>query len=382
MKIIKKITPIMIIVVLAMCFSACTDAETAKHLIKIGVMGDPNEFYASYRDGIAAALSDVRAEYADTGYMFELEYFNDESNYETGMKIVDILANDNSIVGVIGSKNLDITGSAAHIFDEHKKIFVSPHYMYDSVCDENYYDYVFAMCSSARNTGILLRKAAVQSGAKKWAVCSAAREIERDELHGFINYTTDDVEIIDCVSMDAFSKDFDKVCKRWDILGVEGVAFFVNDDEGIELLKKLKAKEPELICAGDILFDDSERMDSDADFNAAMKNFIMADAFYLDRSDELENEKFTEIADDYFNRSGVKIDYWYLQGYNSVRMICDTAIKNKTNDPTHIAEALHNGGYDGLMQKFEFDGQGVQNIIPDYYNVYTASGLWEEHSVR
>lgn len=130
------------------------------------------------------------------------------------------------------------------------------------------------------------------------------------------------------------------------------------------------------------MFDDSKRMETDAEFQAAMTNFIMADAFYIDYSNEEENNQLDEIADNYINEKGVEIDYWYLQGYNAVRMIFDTAVKNKTLNPKDIAESLHNDGYDGFMQKFEFDIRGIQTIVPDYYSVFTADGYWEEYIVR
>lgn len=382
MRELKKICIWCLIILIMTLLTSCEYEKNNEKTLCVAVMGNPEDFYASYQDGIAAAVSDVQKEYADTGYTFEVEFFNDESNYETGMKIVDQIVSNNKFIGVIGSRNMDISSSSAHIFDEHGKIYVSPYYMYDRVCEDNYYDYVFSMCSSANNTGILLRKAAEQSCAKKWAVCTTSREFEKDELGGFVNYNGGNTEIIDCVSIDKLNKDFNAVYNKWELLGVEGVAFFISESEGFDILKKLKANNPNLICVGDILFDDSERMETDAEFQAAMINFIMADAFYIDYSDEDENDKFDKIADSYVNENGLEIDYWYLQGYNAVRMICDTAVKNQTVSSKHIAESLHDDGYDGLMQKFEFDMRGVQTIVPDYYNVFTSEGIWEEYIVR
>lgn len=382
MRKLKKIYIWCIIVLVVASLSSCEYGKNREKTLSIAVMGDPDTFYASYQDGITDAVSDLQKEYADTDYIFEVEFFNDESNYETGMKIVDRIVSDNHFTGVIGSRNMDISSSAAHIFDEHGKVYISPYYMYDGVCEDNYYDYIFSMCSSADNTGILLRKAAEQSSATKWAVCTTSREFEREELSGFVNYNGSNTEIIDCVSIDELSNDLNAVYDKWELLGVEGVAFFVNESDGFDILKKLKTKNPNLICAGDILFDDSERMETDAEFQAAMTNFIMADAFYIDYSDEDENNKLDKIADHYISEKGVEIDYWYLQGYNAVRMIFDTAVKNKTVNPKDIAESLHNDGYDGLMQKFEFDMRGIQTIVPDYYNVFTADGYWEEYLVR
>lgn len=227
MRKLKKIYIQCMIVLVIALLTSCEYGKNSEKTLSIAVMGNPDTFYASYQDGITAAVSDMQEEYSDTGYTFETEFFNDESNYETGMKIVDEIVSDNNFIGVIGSRNMDISSSAAHILDEHEKVYVSPYYMYDRVCEDNYYDYVFSMCSSADNTGILLRKAAEQSCAKKWAVCTTSREFERDELCGFVNYNGNNTEIIDCVSIDELNKNFNAVYDKWELLGVEGVAFLL-----------------------------------------------------------------------------------------------------------------------------------------------------------
>lgn len=384
MRVLQKIgilcLTMFIMAVLTACEAGKDPQKTVeKTTVRIAVMGNPENFYASYMDGIEAAVSDVQKEYADTEYLFDVEFFNDESNYEKGMKIVDQLIHNDDFIGVIGSRNMEISSGTAHIFDEYGKVFVAPYYMYDSVCADNYYDYVFSMCSSAKNTGILLRKAAEQSNAEKWAACFTSREFERDELIGFVNYQGYKTEVVDCISIEELSKDFDAVYDKWELLGVEGVAFFVKELEGHNILKKQKAKNPNLVCAGDILFDDSLMMEEDAAFEAGMKDFIIADAFYLDENDESENQKVDQIAQSYLREKGIQIDYWYLQGYNAVRMLCDTVVKNKTTDPKVIAEALHADGYDGLMQIFQFDMRGVQTKVPDYYQIYTSEGTWKKY---
>ena len=387
MRALKRIV-ILCLTVFAMVVLTSCEAEkshqktTEKMTVQIAVMGNPEDFYASYLDGIVAATADIQKEYADTGYLFEVDFFNDESNYEEGMKIADQLLNNDDLIAVIGSRNMEISSGTAHIFDEYGKVFIAPYDMYDSVCADNYYDFVFSMCSSAESTGILLRKAAEQGNARKWAACYTTREFEREEMVGFVNYSGYNTEIVDCVSIDEIMRDFDTVYEKWKLLGVEGVAFFVKELEGHSVLKKLKERNPNLLCAGDILFDDSLMMEADEAFETAMKNFIIADAFYLDENDEKENQKVDEIAQTYLREKGVRIDYWYLQGYNAVRMLCDTVVKNKTTDPKAIAEALHANGYDGLMQKFQFDVRGVQTKVPDYYHIYTPEGTWKKYIAR
>lgn len=286
-----------------------------------------------------------------------------------------MLAADQSVTAVIGSVDMDLNKTAAYVFNEAKKVFIVPFFLYDSVYQDNHYDMVFSMCNSGENTGIILRCAAAQTKALRWAVCSADREFERSELNGFLQYRADDeISVVDCVSMSELEERFDDVYDRWQTLNVEGVVLLPVDEEGFDLLKKIKDRNPDMVCAGDTAFDDSTRITQDPELMAAMNGFIMADEFALDIGTESDAERYADLEEQYLQDTGRELDSWYIQGYNAVRMIADTAAESGTSDPVRIARALRENGYQGLLQNFRFEENGELAGDVLTYGVMDAQG--------
>lgn len=349
------------------------DAQT-EH-IKIAVIGEEAGLYPGYQDGTAAAAEDLNSGSADSGFEIEYEFYDYDGSYEEGAAIIDMLAADQSVTAVIGPVDMDLNKTAAYIFNEAGKVFIVPFFLYDSVCQDNHYDMVFSICNSGKHTGEILRCAAEQTEAVRWAVCSADREFERSEMNGFLRYGADDgIFVVDCVSISELEVRFDDIYDRWQTLDVEGVVIFPVDEEGFDLLKQIRDRDPDMICAGDTAFDDSDRISRDEELRAAMNGFIMADEFILDIVSDDDIGCYEELAEQYLKDTGQEFDSWYIQGYNAVRMIADTAVNSGTSDPAGIAQALHKKGYEGLLQNFRFEGNGALTGDAITYSVLDEQG--------
>ena len=59
-------------------------------------------------------------------------------------------------------------------------------------------------------------------------------------------------------------------------------------------------------------------------------------------------------------------------------MIVDTAVKNETNQPKVIADALRIEGYDGILQTFSFDESGQYDNTKIVYDVF-LEGEWQAY---
>lgn len=334
--------------------------DTGAKIIKIAVIGETADLYSGYQDGTRAAAEDLAREYADSGFEIEYEFYDYDGSYEEGAAIVDMLAADESVTAVVGPVDMDLNKTAAHIFDGAGKIFVVPFFLYDSVYRDNHYDMVFSMCNSGEKAGMILRRAASYVAPGRWAVCSAEREFERSELQGFLTGAADDgISVVDCVDITEVAERFDDTYARWEALDVTGVVMFAINTEGFEILKKIKGRNPDIVCAGDTAFDNSSLLTSGSELVTAMEGFIMADEFILDIETDEETERYEQMAENYSrDNDSAEIDLWYVQGYNAVRMIADTAVASRASDPSAIAAALHEDGYRGTLQNFEFEENG------------------------
>ena len=378
----KKIYVFLLVTALLCVLAGC--GEVQSHTVKIAVMGNSADFYPGYKEGIERAVSDLNKEYADSGYNVECEFYENVGSYDEGSATVDAIAADKSLTAVIASTDMDINKTAAYVFDNDKKLFIVPYFIYDDVFEDNNYSMVFSLCDSAENVGETLKLAGEKTTAKRWAVCAAdGSGFAQAEMKGFLQCETgSSMKVVDCVNMSALETNFDEIYKRWETLGVEGVIMFPEAGKGFDVLKKLKQRNPNLICGGDTAFDDSTLLLGDKELLRAMTGFIIVTEVVIDDITEEESNIFKNMKEEYTKNTGKEIDLWYIQGYNAVRIIADTAIKNDTVNPVEIAEFLHKDGYDGFIRDFSFDEKGAQKKQVYKYNILNADGIGEEFEIK
>jgi len=370
---IKPFLLICLLIITLLC--GCSNTES-KH-IKIAVLGDKESFYPTYEDGINRAVLDLNEEYGDMGYTFECVFYDDNNDYNTGMKFVDDITGDEDVTAVIASLDMEINKTSARICEENEKVFVVPYFLYDSVYTENNYNFLFSMCNSSEHVGMLLRRAAADSGLKRWAICSRDAAFENSEIKGFLSASNDGVTVVDSASVSDMNTHFDEVYARWETLGVEGVIILPHDGTGFEMVKKLREKNSTLIIGSDTSFDNSS-IYYDTSVILHTKGVFLVEEFPIrtDFSDE-EYEKFNEIIDVFVGDETGVISMWYVQGYNAVRMIGDTAVKCGSSTSTDIAQRLHSEGYDGVLSTYRFKKNGALENMSDYYNVHNHDGTFE-----
>jgi len=378
---IKLFLALALAAVTVLALSGCGGLENKT--VTIAVVGDTSTFYPAYKEGIEKAVEDINLEYAGTGYSVVCGFYSDNGSYDQGAAIIDKLASDAGITGIIAPLSMELSKTAAYTCEQMGKLFVVPYFLYDSVYKDNSYDMVFSMSNSGGRVGSILRRAAAATPAKRWAVCADNREFEMSEISGFLQEEAvpGDIRVVDCENISALSERFDEVYDRWEALNVEGIVMFPQGTEGFALLKKLKQKNPELVIAGDTAFDQSNMLEADPELKSAMAGFILAEEFVMNEETPEETEILEKFQEDYRSKTGKDLDTWYIQGYNALRMIADTAIKNETTNPAEIARYLHEKGYKGVIQEFHFDQRGAQIESRAMYSVFGADGEWTDYTL-
>lgn len=370
---VRRMLSAVLVIAELFLFAGCS--QTQEKTITIAVIGNEDDLYPGYREGADTAAEDLRRIYAESGYKMEYQFYSYDGSYEEGSAIIDMLAADEAVTAVVGGTDMSLNKTAAYVLNKAEKLFIVPFFLHDSVFDNNHYTMVFSMCNSGYEVGVTLRYAASGTTAKRWAVCSADREFERTELRGFIDAERGgDIDVVDCVNISELQNNLDEVFRRWETLGVEGVVLFPEDKEGFSLLKEIKQRSPSMICAGDTAFDNTDIIMSDSELMAAMTGFIVADEFILDLSTQENVDEYIAFIEDYTERTGKEMDSWYIQGYNTIRMIGDTAVSAGTTDPVEISAALHENGYDGIAQTVQFTADGKLANADRTYNVFDSEG--------
>lgn len=320
----------------------CGCADSNKKVVKIAVTGSPSAYSEYYEKGIKLAYQDVKEEYKNSGFEIKCEFYDDKNDYKTAEKITGKLVEDSEVTAIIASQSPNICENQAFRTNKTGKILICPHWIYDDTFTENSYDKVFALCISSSDTGYVMGRVAESIDINRWAVCKADDEISNKEVESLkknININT-----IDFVDIDELSSNFENIVKRWKLIGIEGVVFIPYDNSSFKLFYKLKEELPNIYVISDSYLDNNTEFEKNSKY---FNNTYMVESFYLDSG---ESDKF--IDEEY-------LDTWEIHGYNTFRVVVDTAVKNDTNDPSEIAKILHNEGYNGALENFKFNDKGM-----------------------
>ncbi len=341
----NKIILLMVILLL----SGCTSKDANKKTINIAVTGSPNTYSECFEKGIKRAYEDVCAEYKDSGFEIKCEFYDDKGNYESAEKITAKIINDSNITAVIASSSPEICENQAYQTDKAGKILICPHWTYDSMFEDSFYDKVFSLNYSNKDIGNIMENIALNSSAKKWAICYSDDEISTTEIKDFKKKS--DIKVYDFVRINTLEADFENVVNRWKLLGIDGVILIPYKNEGFRLLYRLKESIPKLCVISDSSIDDNNELENNRKY---FENVYMVDSFYVsdDTTEIFPNDEYS--------------DTWEIHGYNAFRMIVDTAVLNDTCDTERIASVLHEKGYIGELESYKFYKNGI--LKPKIYS--------------
>lgn len=341
-----KLKVMLLFLVMALVLSGCGSKKERKQ-ITIAVLGSSSSYSRFFKEGIEKAYEDVLREYKDKDFDINIGFYDDKDDYEYASKLTSKLVKDNNVTAIIGSSKQEICENQAYQANLYGKICLIPHWFNDEKLKESYYDKTFYLNYSCDDVGKIMNDVVKNNNDKKWAVCYSENEVSQREIKRLKKNSGD---IVDFVKVNTIETDFNDTIGRWKKLNVGGIVYIPYDDNGYELLYKIKAEMPDSIVVSDSSLDNNDELEKHRkEFN----NVYFVDNFF--------------IEDDTDNKYDMFEDTFEIHGYNTIRMIVDTAILNNTDDPKIIAEMLHKLGYNGVLEKFKFDKNGLVNW--DYFSL-------------
>lgn len=342
------------LIIIALFFSGCGEkANIGKKEINFAVTGEKvlYDYDESFMNGIQMAIEDSNMLYADKDFKITMELYDDEGIYEKGIVISHDIAENSSVTAVLGSQSFYIINSAAEIFENAGKILITPFSAYDETMDEGY-KYLFRNTYGAYDLGASLAEYAVEKGYRKVAVCSKGTEYEVALLKGFYRESINsDLRIVDYYTNTNTHNELLAVFDRWEALGVDCVAIFMyQEEDSFNMLKAIRRKNPEMPILGDMAFDIRGLLAEHREFS---DNIVIAGPLYIE-----PGEQNSEFKDRYLQKYQYKPTDYAIHGYDSIKMIVDTAVRINSTDPSLIARELHNKGFEGISGTIMFDEMG------------------------
>lgn len=342
------------VIAIIMLLSGCVKntIQGAKE-IQFAVMGDKAlyDYDESLLNGVRMAIDDCNELYGQKGFHVSMELYDDEGIYEKGIIIAHSIVEDEGITAVLGSQNYNIINSAAEIFENAEKIFITPDGANDETLNEGY-SFIFRNTHSSNDMGISLAQYAINNGFHKLAVCIKGPEYIEEFIRSFYRESQNsDLRIVDYYTKTNTGDEFEEVFERWELLGVDCVVI-IHDSmpDAFNLLRATRSKAPSMMILGDTNFDFKEKLEEYGEFS---DNIVITELLSMEHG---EKQKLFESR--YVEHYEAKPDDYALQGYESIKMIVDTAVSIDTNDSALIAQELHKSGYDGIAGTICFDEKG------------------------
>lgn len=321
--------------------------------IQFAVMGDKAlyDYDESFLNGVRMAIDDCNEQYGQKGFRVSMELYDDEGIYEKGIVIAHSIVEDEGITAVLGSQNYNIINSAAEIFENAEKIFITPDGANDETLNEGY-SFIFRNTHSSNDMGISLAQYAMNNGFHRVAACIKGPEYMEEFIRGFYRESQNsDLRIVDYYTKTNTGDEFEEVFKRWELLGVDSVVIIHDSmSDAFNLLVAIRSKNPYMMILGDTNFDFKEKL---AEYGEFSDNIVITELHSMEHG---EKQKLFERR--YLEQYEAQPDDYALQGYESIKMIVDTAVSLDTNDSALIAQELHKSGYNGITGTIRFDEKG------------------------
>lgn len=350
------------LMLLCVCFTAfvsgCNQkAQVSSTDIYIPVLGDEAWLTAdgSFMNGVDMAIEELNQKYKDTGYHVRTSIVDDKAIYETGVEMATKLSMDEAVTAVFCLQNFDVSKTTAGILSESDKLTLFPYGAYDSIFQRDN-SYLFCGVPAFANLGEAMAKYAVENNYKRIAVYHNGIQSQEELVAAFeLALINTDSKVVDYVPQISSSSEFDDIYNRWSALGVDCVVISQYGlDEAYDVLNMIRKKDKNIAIIGEPIFNRANALEENKE---AAEGMAVPSTLVME-----ESQKLNDFKARYQERYQKEADIWAVQGYDMLSLVMDTAVRLHTNNPTEIAKAIQEDGYQGVGRQIAFRKGGAMVI--------------------
>ena len=352
----RKFAAILLVFIVILGMIGCRrEGADSKKTIYIPVLGDAAWLNAdgAFNNGALMAIEDCINEYSPLGYDIRTEIIDDKASYDTGVAMAVKLGDDPEVTAVLNVQNFDVSKTTADILSSRGKIVLLPYGAYDELSKKGY-ENVFCSVPSFADLGKAMAQYADRMGYRRIAVYYNGTTSQEELVTSFeLNLKDTESKIIDYVPEISSRSMFDSIYDRWETLSFDAIIIAQYGlERAYEVLGLIREKNSEIPVIGEPIFNRANYLGT---HKRDAENIVVPSTLIINTGSKLE-----EFSERYRDKYGKEPDIWSVQGYDSIRLIVDTAVNNGLVDPDDIAEAMHDEmGYDGIQGKISFDGGGA-----------------------
>ena len=320
--------------------------------LKIGVSYSKGYDSGFLLEGIELALEDVSAT-LPKGKRLSLEVRDDEGNINRGIINATQLAEDPSVISVIGHTESYISIPASAIYEYNGIVMMNPYSTSMDLLD-NGYEYIFRSIPSDESMAHDIVDYFLSQGLEKVNICYVSNSYGSSFANSFEKRAeSNGMDISDRVSYDVGDlREFNRIVKKWENYEYDAILFVGTLPEGANFYKVLDERGIKVPVVSGEAMAEEELLLKDEDI---VEGKLFPAIFHMD--DPSSSSK--TFAAKFKKKYGKEPDMYAALGYDSVKLIAHAIRESKSYAPSDISKSLKKmKNFKGVTNTYNFKKNG------------------------
>lgn len=327
---------VLLLVMILLTLSACSDRENAPEDIVIGLAYPVKEMDGTtgYIKGIQMAVNEINMGNGIKGRKIKLSIKDDEGSVTVGTSVAQSFVQDPDLVAVIGHWNSRVSLAASGIYEKAGILMITAASSNPELTNRGY-QYILSHMPDDREIARVMVEYAAKQGYKRGAIYYADDSYGRGLANAIEDHAkVNGLEIIDRVTEFEGDQYFESLANRWQAF--ENEVFFVADvmPNGGRFIDKVRSYDPQVPIIGATGLDRSNFIQV---LGKKADQVVIPSLFNPDSI----NEKTRTFVNRFNQGYGQDPDFWAVQGYEVVKLLSYAMERAESIGPANIVAELY-----------------------------------------
>lgn len=308
-------------------------SQAAGTEIKIAAVWPYTSRVTHFWEGIQLAIEEINGSGGVLGRRLRAVRYDDQSSVTEGMAIAQTLAEDSTLLAVIGHRNSFVALPAAEVYDRAGLIYIAPSATSPSLTQRGY-QRTFRTIPSDASIGRQLADYVAEAGYRRVAIAYTDDAYGRGLADAFEDAAERrGVRVVDRVAHFGDLMDVRRTLTKWSAFGYDAIFIAATSPQQAEIVRLVRLAGSTAPIFGGDSFDSPQLVDVAGPY---AEGVIFASVFDPENADP-EVQRFVEA---FTVRYGFAPDAWAAQGYDALRLLADALERAGSTEPEAVSTAL------------------------------------------
>lgn len=320
--------------------------------IKIAAVWPYSSRRTYFWEGIQLALEEINGRGGVLGRRLRVIQADDQSSVTEGMAVAQTLAEDPTLLAVIGHRNSFIALPASEVYDRAGLIYIAPSATSPTLTQRGY-TRLFRTIPSDTSIGQQMAVFVSQAGHRRVAIAYTDDAYGRGLAAAFEDAAeARGVRIIDRVAHFGDLSDVRRTLAKWQAFGYDALFVAATSPQLADIVRLVREGGSDVPLYGGDSFDSVQLLEVAGRF---AEGVVFASVFDV----EDRNPEVRRFVETFTARFGFNPDTWAAQGYDAIYLLVDAITRAGTVSREAVAAALRDTyRWRGVTGPHTFDATG------------------------